>query len=79
MINKLIRIIGISLILIDLFIINNLDSIVNFGVCIFFISDYNFVYVVRKIGILRKNLKYVEIWNFKYFKVNFFKIDFINV
>ena len=36
------------------------------------------IYAVRKIGIPRKNPKYVETRNFKHFKENSFKIDLIN-
>ena len=77
-INKPTRITGTSSTLIDLFITNNPDSIVNSGVCTLSISDHNLVYAVRKIGILRKNPKYVETRNFKHFKANSFKIDLIN-
>ena len=63
---------------INLFITNNPDSIVNSGVCTLSISDHNLVYAVRKIGIPRKNPKYVETRNFKHFKANSFKIDLIN-
>ena len=37
-----------------------------------------YVYVVIKIGIARKSLKYVETWYFKHFKANSFKIDLKN-
>ena len=77
-INKPTRITGTSSTLIDLFITNNPDSIVNSGVCTLSISDHNLVYAVRKIGIPRKNPKYVETRNFKHFKANSFKIDLIN-
>lgn len=76
-INKPTRITGTSSTLIDLFITNNPDSIVNSGVCTLSISDHNLVYAVRKIGIPRKNPKYVETRNFKHFKANSFKIDLI--
>ena len=77
-INKPTRITGTCSTLIDLFITNNPDSIVNSGVCTLSISDHNLVYAVRKIGIARKNPKYVETRNFKHFKANSFKIDLIN-
>ena len=69
---------GTSSTLIDLFITNNPDSIVNSGVRTLSISDHNLVYAVRKIGIPRQNPKYVETRNFKHFKANSFKIDLIN-
>jgi len=36
---------------------------------------HNLVYAVRKIGIPRRNPKYVETGNFKHFKANFPKTD----
>lgn len=61
MISEFIRIISNIFILIDFFIMNNRESIVYFGVYFLFISDYNFIFVICKIGILNCSLRYVEI------------------
>ena len=77
-IKELTRVTENSSTLIDLFIANNPESIVHSGVYPLSISDHYLIYAVRKVGIPRKNLRYVETRNFKLFKANSFISDLTN-
>lgn len=78
MLIEFIRVIFIFKILIDVVIINSKERLNYIGVYLFLISDYYFIYVIRKIGIFRGRLRFVEVRNFKYFEELKFKMDFIN-
>lgn len=57
----------------DLFITNNIESVVHSGVYSLSISDHNLIFAICKTGIpLRRSPRYVETRNFKKFNTNAF-------
>ena len=60
---------------IDLILLNNPESIFNFGVIELGISDHSLIYVVKKLVHLKGQRKCSEIRNFKNFKERLFLVD----
>ena len=64
--------------LIDVFITNKEDNISHSGVYTLSISDQNLIYAVRKIGLPRKQPKFIQSRNFKHFREKNFLRDLKN-
>lgn len=69
MIDKVIRIVKESFILLDLFVFNFFGNIIFINVVVFSFSDYDMLIVVRKINVCKLLLRIIECRN--YVKYNF--------
>ena len=75
LINQPTRITNESCTTIDLFITNNVPTIIDFGTYPVSISDHYLIYAVRKIGIPRNNPKFIVTRNLKHFDERQTKFD----